>query len=93
MSLLKTNTDVVSGSIVGPDGSVLNKPTVILTTEEAELLRKYKQFLQRRGLREAVYCNHCFDGNLEDGMRAFVRDDQILFECRHRMLFYQGQTF
>jgi hypothetical protein len=26
-------------------------------------------------------------------MRAFVRDDQILLECRHRMIFHQGQTF
>lgn len=93
MALLKTNTDVVTGTILGPDGAALNKPTTILTQQEAELLRQYKKFLLAHGMREALYCNQCFEGDLDDGMRAFVTDGQILFECRHRMLFYQGQTF
>jgi hypothetical protein len=91
--LIRGNSDIVQGSIVDPDGNVVNKPTQVLTTEEAELLRRYKKFLASKGMREAVYCNACFEGDLSDGMRAFVTDGQILFECRHRMLFYQGQTF
>lgn len=91
--LIKPNTDMVSGSIVDARGEVVNKPTQLLSKDDAELLRKYKKFLASHGLREAVYCNACFEGDLSDGMRAFVTDGQILFECRHRMLFYQGQTF
>ena len=68
-------------------------PTLVLTSEEAALLRLYKKFLHSHGLREAVYCNTCFQGNLSDGMEAFVRDDEILFRCRHRLLYHKGQSF
>lgn len=91
--LLKPNTNVTEGAIVGPDGSVINKPTVILSADEARLLRQYKKFLQKYGIRETVFCNQCFEGNLSDGMRAFVTDSQVMWECRHRMLFHQGQSF
>lgn len=91
--LLKPNTDTVEGAIVGPNGEVLSKPTQILTSEEAQVLRRYKKFLAARGMREALFCNECWSGNLGDGMRAHVTDGQIMFECRHRMLFYQGQSY
>lgn len=93
MSAIQTNTDTTTGTLVDANGEVIGKPTVILSKEEAELLRNYKKFLQKRGLREALYCNTCWQGDLADGMNAFVTDGQILFNCRHRMLFYQGQTF
>lgn len=93
MASIQTNSDVTTGTIVDKDGNVLNKPTVILSKEEAELLRNYKKFLQKRGLREAIYCNTCWQGDLADGIDAFVTDGQILFKCRHRMLFYQGQSY
>jgi len=86
-------TEKTTAAIVGPDGEVVNKPTVVLDSAEASLLRQYKKFLQKHGLREAVYCNNCWEGQRSDGMRAFVRDDQILFECRCRTLFHQGQSF
>jgi hypothetical protein len=91
--LVKDNANVTVGSIVGPDGEVLSKPTQILSSDEARLLREYKKFLHVRGMREALYCNECFSGNLSDGMRAHVTDSQVLFECRHRMIFYQGNTY
>ena len=85
--------DKTSAQIVGPDGAVANKPALILDHNEAQLLRNYKKFLMKHGMREAVYCNDCWEGNRDDGMRAFVTDSQILFECRCRSLFHQGQTF
>jgi hypothetical protein len=91
--LIKPNTDVVEGSILTPEGEVASKPTLLLSTDEARLLRQYKKFLAAHGLREAVYCNTCFESNLDDGMRAFVTDGQILFECRHRMIFFQGASY
>lgn len=91
--MLVNVNDSVDGAIVGPNGEVLNKPTQILTSEEAALLRRYKKFLLARGLKETLHCNTCFEGNLADGMRAFVTDGNMLLECRHRMLWYQGQSF
>jgi hypothetical protein len=85
--------DTVTGTVLGPDGVPLLRPTTILTAEEAELLRQYKTLLLRHGMREALYCNTCFDGALHDGMKAFVRDSEIMIECRHRRLYYLGQSF
>ena len=68
------------------------KPTVILTVDEARTLRAYKNFLLKYGLREALYCNTCGMSTTADGMRSFVRPNQIGMICRHRMLFYQGYT-
>jgi hypothetical protein len=93
MSAIQTNSDVTTGTLVDANGEVVNKPTVVLSKEEADLLRTYKKFLQKRGLREALYCNTCWGGNLSDGMDAFVTDGQILMKCRHRMLFFQGQSY
>ena len=94
MAAIKTNTGVTAGAILDAHGEVVGKPTQVLTSDEARLLREYKKFLLTHGMREALYCNDCFAGNLDhDGMRAHVTDGQIMFECRHRMLFYQGQSF
>lgn len=91
--IVKDNANVTEGTILQADGSIANKPTRILSSEDAKVLRAYKKFLEAHGLREALYCNECFSGNLSDGMRAHVTDGQILFECRHRMLFFQGQSY
>ena len=86
-------SEITTGTVLDANGEPAVKPTVVLTTEEAELLRHYKQFLARYGLREALYCNTCWQGSLSDGMDVYVTGGQILFKCRHRMLFYQGHTF
>jgi hypothetical protein len=91
--LIKDNAETTTGTIVNPDGSVANRPTVLLTQEEAELLRTYKQFLQKRGLREALYCQSCWNGEREDGCKAFVTTDQIGIFCRCTMRYFKGSTF
>lgn len=81
-------------TIYGPDGAPAQQETVLLGDEEAELLRSYKKFLQRRGLREALYCQDCWDRNsLNDGCEAHVTSNQILIRCRCKTRFHQGQTF
>lgn len=79
--------------ILAPDGSVASLPTVLLSDEDARLLRTYKKFLQKHGLREALYCNQCWSGEREDGCKAFVTTNQVLIQCRCRMRFHQGMTF
>jgi hypothetical protein len=85
--------DRTEAVILDAHGEPTTRPTQILTSEEAALLRLYKKFLHSHGLREAVYCNTCFSGDLSDGMRAHVTDNQIMWECRHRLLFYQGSSY
>ena len=85
-------SDYAPSQIISPDGSVMNAPALTLSMEDAKLLRVYKKFLLRNGLKEALYCNACFESNRSHGLEAFVTDDQILFRCRCRSLFYQGAT-
>lgn len=81
-------------TILAPDGSLATMDTVVLDQQEAELLRAYKVFLQKRGLREALYCNACWDRqSMMDGCEAHVTPHQILIKCRCTTRFYQGQTF
>ena len=79
--------------ILAPDGSVATKPTTLLTQEEAELLRRYKKFLNAHHLREALYCNDCWDGDRSDGCQAYVTDSQIGIICRCRLRFFSGLSF
>ena len=90
---MSAELDKTTTQILGPDGSVASLPTVLLSDEDARLLRTYKKFLQRHGLREALYCSHCWTGEREDGCKAFVTPNQIGIHCRCRMRFHQGQTY
>lgn len=91
--LLKPNTDVQAGTIVTPNGEIANRPTLMFTDEEARLLRQYKKFLEAHGLREALYCQHCWDQNLSDGLQAFVTSQKIGFICRCKTRLYFGATY
>jgi len=91
--LLKPNTGVTQGTIVTPDGSIANRPTVMFTTEEAELLRTYKKFLAHHGLREALFCQACWSGDREDGCQAFVQDSKIGILCRCTTRLFMGATY
>lgn len=91
--LLKPNTNVVAGTIITPTGEVANRPTVMFTDEEARLLRTYKKFLEAHGLREALYCQKCWDHDLSDGLQAFVASEKIGFICRCTTRLHFGATY
>lgn len=91
--LLKANTDVQQGTIVTPDGSIANKPTIMLSAEDAALLRTYRKFLERHRLREALFCDDCWDGTREDGCKAFVQTGKIGILCRCKTRLYFGMTY
>jgi hypothetical protein len=91
--LIKPNTNVTEAVILDANGQPKSLPTQVLTSEEAHILRAYKKFLHTHGLREAVYCNTCYQGTQHDGMEAYVTDGEIFFRCRHRMLYHKGQSF
>lgn len=82
------------GLIVDPStGAPFQIPTIQLTAEDARLLREYKKFLLRYGLRESNWCNSCWDGNLSDGCEAHVTDMQIIIKCRCALRVYMGPTY
>lgn len=68
-------------------------PSLELALEDVTLLRAYKKFLQRHGLREALFCNNCWQGQISDGCEAHVTDGDVLIKCRCRVRHYKGQTF
>jgi hypothetical protein len=81
------------GIILNPQGEPVNIPSHSFSAEDARLLRLYKVFLQKHGLREALYCNNCWDGNTPDGCEAHVTGSQILIRCRCQLRFFQGSTY
>jgi hypothetical protein len=91
--LLKPNTDVQPGTIVTPDGTIANRPTVMLTDDEAKLLRAYKKFLEHHGLREALFCNTCWNLEIHDGLEAYVLGHKIGLICRCTTRLHFGYTY
>lgn len=90
--LIRDNANVTTGTILGPDGTPAEKPVLTLSPREATLLRQYKKFLEKYHLREALYCDDCFDGDMADGCRAFVTDNQIGILCHCKMRVFAGST-
>lgn len=76
--------------IVTPDGSPAQLDTIHLDQAEAMLLRQYKKFLQRRGLKEALYCDACWGNHVHNGCEAQVTDGQIFIKCRCTLRTYTG---
>lgn len=86
--------DKTRGMIVDPStGAPFQVPTIQLSADEARLLRQYKKLLASNGLREAVFCNNCWEGNISDGCDAIVTDTQIIIKCRCTLRVYMGPTY
>ena len=81
------------GMIVAPDGTPARVSAIQLDHSDAILLRQYKKLLQRYGLREALFCNTCWDGNISDGCDASVTDGNIIIKCRCSLRTYVGGTY
>lgn len=81
-------------SLYGPDGEPASLPHEPISDDELTLLLEYKRWLQRRGYREAVYCNRCYEGNLSDGTEFHVKTSgltvEAMIKCRCRMAYGKG---
>lgn len=82
-----TENDKVPGTILDANGQPSYRPTVILSADEARMLREHKRFKQTHGIREADFCANC-----SGPFQAYVRTDEIAFVCKCRMLYYRGMT-
>jgi hypothetical protein len=79
-------------AILDHNGAVIMREKLI-AQGDAELLRKYKKFLQAHGLKEALWCMPCAEAGRPDGLRASVMDGKIDMACRCTTRRYRGQTY
>lgn len=73
--------------------AIRNDGERLLTQSDAALLRRYKKFLQKYDLKEALYCTDCEDAGRSSGLRASVMDGAISLACRCTVRRYRGQTY
>lgn len=79
-------------TIVLPSGTTEQIGLMDIDPQDALLWRAYKRLLQRYHLREALYCNDCWDGSRADGCEAHVTDTDILIRCRCKMRTTRGPS-
>jgi hypothetical protein len=83
-----------SGGTITENGETRDIKTVMLSSEQALLMREYrKKVLMPLGLQEAVFCAECERASREDGCKSFVTDSQIGIICRCTQRLYLGQSF
>ncbi len=72
-----------TATLVGPDGTPIDKPATFLTNDEAQLLRDYQAWGGREGLQGTMTCNAC-GGEMEVYVQA-----EIGFFCHCRVIFWK----
>ncbi len=71
-------------TILGPDGTPLEKPATFLSNEEAELLRAYQAFGEREHLQGTMHCGRC-----KKPMEVYVQGDIGMF-CDCRVIYWKA---
>lgn len=71
-------------TLLGPDGTPIDKPATFLTLEEAELLKAYQAWGNREHLSATMQCIHC-----QKPMEVYVQGD-IGFFCDCRVLIWRA---
>ena len=80
--------------ILGADGRPATFRERTFSQHDAELLRTYKkEFLERHGYKERLWCQACDTAGISSGVRAFVRDNKIGMTCRCTSRVYHGMTY
>lgn len=88
-----TNVDQTQGTIVGVDGELLQRPTRLISVDQATLVRSYFKFLLGTlRLEPEFLCGDCFDGTRESAATHDINDQQIVIVCRCSLRFHQGET-
>lgn len=83
-----------TATILAPNGEPATLRAVQMDAEAARIMREYKKkVLLKYGLREALYCNSCFEQNRSDGCEAHVADSGIMIRCRCSVRNFMGPTY
>lgn len=72
--------------------SVGGPKEVRLSSVDAWMLRQYKAFMQRRGLREGLGCQRCDDNGRAAGCKTIVTSGTITVACRCKTRVFVGMT-
>ncbi len=87
------NVERTQGTIVGVDGEVLQRPTKLISPDEATLVRSYFKFvIGILRLEPEFLCADCFDGTQESAATYDINEQQIVIVCRCSLRFHQGET-
>ena len=78
---------VVPGTLVGPHGEPLLRPTHVLTGEDKAVVRAYRAVLTQLRLQPELVCQACYDNTRASHAVYEVTPQQILVACGCRMLF------
>lgn len=83
------------GFIIDPStGAAAQLETILLTDQQARIMRDYKKLvLGPLGLKEALYCDQCWEHNLSHGLHAEVTSERIIMKCRCQLRVYNGPTY
>ena len=76
--------------LIAPDGTKLDRPRVSLTEAECAVIRAYQAIKMKYRILEQNHCKVCWDEGLHDGMRGHVTSNEVVYECRCRILIGHG---
>lgn len=87
-----TENDKTSGMLFDAQGRPTSLPTVLMTRQDAEIIRAYRHLLHTRRLSRSLFCRLCYGGrpSEENAIHESVTDDQVVYCCLCRIRF--GQT-
>jgi hypothetical protein len=83
--------ETTSGMLFDADGQPTAMPTILITTEHAQIIRAYLQVLRRYRLSRSLFCRLCHNGRFthETAILESVTDDQVVYACACRLRFAQ----
>jgi len=87
----RTLADRTKGLLFDEHGQPASLPTVLMSRDEAQILRQYARFLHDRRLSVSYYCRGCWNGRTTaDPLMVKISPGQVVFTCRCRIRYWQG---
>lgn len=77
--------DDKTATILGPDGTPVDKPVTRLSFEDAELLKAYQAWGERSGYWAEMFCGDC-----QRRTETYVQGGQIGIFCDCRVILWQA---
>lgn len=89
----RTHIPDTTTTLFGPNGERLDeRPTTLLTVEDAALIRNYYYMLLKAGLEFEVFCRTCGHETREDQAQYKIDDEQVIILCGCSALYHKGAT-
>lgn len=89
---MSTLTDRTTGHLVAADGSLLDRPTVLMGAETASIIRAYFTWAMQNQLEPELVCGACFDHSRESKAVFTITDEQVVICCDCSIRYFEGST-